>query len=53
VPELDVRTMRQTGEDIRQRRNEREGRLVVALSHFATIVLLPRPVTPYRHTSLG
>jgi LysR family transcriptional regulator, regulator of abg operon len=40
--------VRQAGEDVQQRRDRREGRLVVALSHFATIALLPRVVGPFR-----
>lgn len=40
--------VRQAGEDVRQRRDRREGKLVVALSHFATIALLPHVVAPFR-----
>ncbi|QJW84955.1 LysR family transcriptional regulator [Ramlibacter terrae] len=39
---------RDAGEEVRQRRGSREGRLVVALSHFATIALLPRVVRAFR-----
>ena len=39
---------RQAGEDIAQRRGQREGRLVVALSHFATIALLPQVILAFR-----
>jgi LysR family transcriptional regulator, regulator of abg operon len=39
---------RQAGEDVRQRRGAREGRLEVALSHFATIALLPLVLPAYR-----
>jgi LysR family transcriptional regulator of abg operon len=38
----------QAGEDVRQRRGLREGRLTVALSHFATIALLPQVVPGFR-----
>ena len=38
----------QAGEDVRQRRGLREGRLELALSHFATIALLPRVVPDFR-----
>jgi LysR family transcriptional regulator, regulator of abg operon len=40
--------VRQAGEDAAQRRGAREGRLVVALSHFATLVLLPRVIGGFR-----
>lgn len=39
---------REAGEEVRQRRGLREGRVVVALSHFATIALLPRVVRSFR-----
>ncbi len=39
---------RQAGEDIAQRKGQREGQLVVALSHFAAIALLPRVVPQFR-----
>lgn len=39
---------RQATEDVAQRRGAREGRLVVALSHFATLVLLPRVIGAFR-----
>lgn len=39
---------RQAGEDVLQRRGQREGRLVVALSHFATMALLPRVIPAFR-----
>jgi LysR family transcriptional regulator of abg operon len=39
---------RQAVEDLAQRRGAREGRLVVALSHFATLVLLPRVIGAFR-----
>lgn len=39
---------RQAGEDVMQRRGQREGRLVVALSHFATIALLPQVMGGFR-----
>ena len=39
---------RQAVEDVAQRRGAREGRLVVALSHFATLVLLPRVIGAFR-----
>lgn len=39
---------RQAAEDVAQRRGSREGRLTVALSHFATIALLPAVVRPFR-----
>lgn len=38
----------QAGEEVRQRRGLREGKLEVALSHFATIALLPRVVPAFR-----
>ncbi len=38
----------QAAEDIGQRRGEREGRLVVALSHFATLALLPQVLPDFR-----
>ena len=39
---------RQAGEDVAQLRGRREGRLSVALSHFATIALLPRVIPGFR-----
>jgi molybdate transport repressor ModE-like protein len=39
---------RQAGEEVLQRRGQREGRLVVALSHFATIALLPQVIPAFR-----
>ena len=38
---------RMAGQEMRQRRGQREGRLVVALSHFAAINLLPRVVPAF------
>ncbi len=38
----------QAAEEVRQRRGLREGRLEIALSHFATIALLPRVVPAFR-----
>jgi LysR family transcriptional regulator of abg operon len=38
---------RMAAQDMQQRRGLREGRLVVALSHFATITLLPRVVPAF------
>ncbi len=38
---------RLAGQEMRQRRGLREGHLVVALSHFATITLLPRVVPAF------
>ena len=38
----------QAGEDVMQRRGQREGRLTVALSHFATIALLPQVIGGFR-----
>jgi LysR family transcriptional regulator of abg operon len=38
----------QAGEEVRQRRGLREGKLEVALSHFATIALLPRVIPAFR-----
>ncbi|MBU3739380.1 MAG: LysR family transcriptional regulator, partial [Rhodoferax sp.] len=44
-----IRTqLRQADEDIRQLRGAREGKLSVALSHFAIIALLPRVIGPFR-----
>jgi DNA-binding transcriptional LysR family regulator len=40
--------LRQAAEEVAQRRGAREGRLVVALSHFATLVLLPRVLPGFR-----
>lgn len=40
--------VRQAAEEVAQRRGAREGRLVVALSHFATLVLLPRVLPGFR-----
>ena len=39
---------RQAGEDIAQRKGQREGQLVVALSHFSTIALLPAVIPLFR-----
>ena len=39
---------RQAGEEVRQRRGHKEGRLVVALSHFATMALLPQVIPAFR-----
>ena len=39
---------RQAGEEVMQRRGQREGRLTVALSHFATIALLPQVIAGFR-----
>lgn len=39
---------RQAGEDVQQRRGLKEGRLVVALSHFATMALLPQVIPAFR-----
>jgi LysR family transcriptional regulator, regulator of abg operon len=39
---------RQAAEDVQQRRGVREGRLEIALSHFATIALLPHVVPAFR-----
>ena len=39
---------RQAGEDVQQRRGHKEGRLVVALSHFATMALLPQVIPAFR-----
>ena len=39
---------RQAGEDIAQRKGQREGQLVVALSHFSTIALLPTVIPLFR-----
>ena len=41
---------RQAGEEVAQMRGEREGRVTVALSHFATIALLPRVLPEFRRT---
>ena len=38
----------QAGEDVAQRRGQREGRLTIALSHFATIALLPAVIPAFR-----
>jgi DNA-binding transcriptional LysR family regulator len=38
----------QAGEEVAQRRGLREGRLRIALSHFATIALLPRVIPAFR-----
>jgi molybdate transport repressor ModE-like protein len=38
----------QAGEDVAQRRGQREGRLMIALSHFATIALLPVVIPVFR-----
>ena len=44
-----IRTqLRQAAEEAAQRRGAREGHLVVALSHFATLVLLPRVLPALR-----
>ena len=40
---------RQAAEDVAQRRGLREGRLAVALSHFAAIALLPTVVPSFRN----
>ena len=40
--------LRQAAQDVAQRRGRREGRLTVALSHFAAIALLPAVVQPFR-----
>ena len=39
---------RQAAQEVMQRKGLREGRLTVALSHFATIALLPRVVAGFR-----
>jgi LysR family transcriptional regulator of abg operon len=38
---------RQAGEDVQQRRGLKEGRVAVALSHFATMALMPRVIPPF------
>ncbi|NML46122.1 LysR family transcriptional regulator [Ramlibacter sp. G-1-2-2] len=44
-----IRTQaRQAGEEVQQRRGLREGKLEIALSHFATIALLPRVMPAFR-----
>ncbi len=43
-----VAQARQAAEDVAQLRGRREGRVHVALSHFATIALLPEVVAPFR-----
>lgn len=40
--------VRQAGEEVQQRRGLKEGRLVVALSHFATMALLPQVIPAFR-----
>jgi DNA-binding transcriptional LysR family regulator len=40
--------LRQAAEDVAQRRGLREGRITVALSHFAAIAVLPAVVQPFR-----
>lgn len=40
--------VRQATEDVAQLRGRREGRLSIALSHFATIALLPRVIPSFR-----
>ena len=38
---------RQAGEDVQQRRGLKEGRVAVALSHFATMALMPRVIPAF------